>query len=109
MKPKEPTNLAGLIEYCKFYYTFHSSRGENDSAIDYKNIRIYLERIVDGLAKQLQEIGKFPRLGNYPHDATKKELVEYVEELTDWASDIEDTLFKAGVGVSLPQPKTEEK
>ena len=34
---------------------------------------------------------KFPRLGNYPQDATKEELVEYVEELIEWCQGVEET------------------
>ena len=34
---------------------------------------------------------KFPRLGNYPHDATKEELVAYVSELIEWCTEIEES------------------
>lgn len=32
-------------------------------------------------------LAKYPRLGQYPHEATKKELVGYVEDLTDYLQD----------------------
>lgn len=32
----------------------------------------------------------FPRLGNYPQDCTKEELVEYVEELIAWCVAVEN-------------------
>lgn len=32
---------------------------------------------------------EFPKLGKYPHEATKEELVEYVDILTDWCVEAE--------------------
>ena len=37
-----------------------------------------------------QKRTKYPRLNNYPDYATKIELVNYVEELTDWAIEREE-------------------
>jgi len=32
---------------------------------------------------------KYPRLNNYPHDCTKEELIEYLEELIEWCQEHE--------------------
>lgn len=38
----------------------------------------------------VSEQNRFPRLGNYPHEATKKELVKYVNDLLDWCQGVEE-------------------
>jgi hypothetical protein len=37
---------------------------------------------------------KYPRLGNYPQNATQEELANYVDKLTDWATNAEDAVNK---------------
>ncbi len=34
---------------------------------------------------------KYPRLNNFPEDATREQLVEWANKMIDWASKIEDS------------------
>ena len=50
-------------------------------------VPLYTRRDIDDWLKQKRT--KYPRLNNYPDYATKIELIEYVDVLTDWCSDRE--------------------
>lgn len=59
--------------------------------IVYVNDEWVISYIITDVKEWLQQKRtKYPRLNNYPDYATKIELIEYVDILTDWASDREE-------------------
>ena len=67
-----------------------------DATEEFKGRNIYIAYITGLVKEWLQQkpVGKFPRLNNYPDDATKIQLIEYVEKLTDWCQRVEEREFE---------------